>query len=551
MSYLKHLLIPFPASIASAIVLTFGIVVLFLSFPAHPAEAASMTFTSDTTITTNQTIASGESWVINGVTVTIASGVTVQNRGTIDNGGRLVINGTLINSRGDFPDDFGIENYEKIINYGTFTTSGRFHMNTHTSPLVINNGTFNIFGEIGIAGVLNNYDTINNSGTIMMDVINNYGTINNDATIVMFGFDNKGTINNKPSGTMGGSLLTSGTINNFGILGLEYGANSGIINNNGTIFSGGDFGLFDNSGIINNNGTITIQGDIVTLNNLSTGIVNNNANATINNYGTYNNAGTTNNNGTINNKCGATFKDTGTFTGNPVDYEICITLAPASANNPAGGNHTVIATVTDSSGRPQADISMTFNVTSGPNVGTTGTNVTDAAGNSTFTYTDTGGAGTDVIRASFNDQVGAKHYSNAVTKNWIGPPPPPPPYTLELKQGVANIPNGGFAEINQAVTANATTNSSTATQVNFTRINPDSTVDTQIVSLTLGSAQYTFTPAIAGHYTILADFGNGVIVEKELNISFNVIPESPIGSIALVVSSFAALGAYMKFRTKV
>ena len=101
------------------------------------------------------------------------------------------------------------------------------------------------------------------------------------------------------------------------------------------------------------------------------------------------------------------------------------------------------------------------------------------------------------------------------------------------------------------MTANATTNSTTATQVNFTRINPDSTVDTQVVPLTLGSAQYTFTPTIAGHYTILADFGNGVIVEKELNISFNVIPESPIGLIALVVSSFAALGAYMKFRTRV
>ena len=79
---------------------------------------------------------------------------------------------------------------------------------------------------------------------------------------------------------------------------------------------------------------------------------------------------------------------------------------------------------------------MTFNVTSGPNVGTTGTNVTDAAGNSTFTYTDTGGAGTDVIRASFNDQVGAKHYSNAVTKNWIGPPPPPPgAMALRVRRG--------------------------------------------------------------------------------------------------------------------
>src|SRR5439155_19742513 len=117
-----------------------------------------------------------------------------------------------------------------------------------------------------------------------------------------------------------------------------------------------------------------------------------------NNTGGISNSGTVNNSGTINNKCGATFNNTGTVTGNPVNIERC--------------------------------------------------------------------------------------------------------YNLELKQGAANIPNDGFAEIDVPVTANATTDSSTATQVNFTRINPDSTVDTQIVNPTLGSAQYTFTPTIVGHYTV-------------------------------------------------
>ena len=512
----------------------FLVLTLFLFFPIPHAEAASMIFTSDTTITTNQTIASGESWSINdGVTLTIASGVIVQNNGTIFNDGVLINNGSLVNSQGASHDDRGIENNDRIINYGTFTTSGGFHMSAARGAVVINNGTFNIFGEFGLGqpGPFINYGTINNSGTIRIDGLGNYGTINNDAFLLPFGFDNLGTINNKPNAVMVAPNENRGTINNFGKI------------------EPGD-GRRDNSGTINNYGKLTIGGN-VGLNNLSTGTINNNASATIDNYAIFNNAGTLNNAGTINNKCGATFNDTGTFTGNPVDYEICITLAPANANNPAGGNHTVIATVTDSSGRPQADISVTFNVTSGPNVGTTGTNVTDSAGNSTFTYSDAGGAGTDTILSSFNDQTGVKHLSNAVTKNWIGPPPPPPPYSLELKQGVANIPNGGFAEINQAVTANATTNSSTATQVNFTRINPDSTVDTQIVSLTLSSAQYTFTPTMVGHYTILADFGNGVVIEKGLDISFNVIPESPIGLIALVGSSFAALGAYMKFRPKV
>jgi len=183
-------------------------------------------------------------------------------------------------------------------------------------------------------------------------------------------------------------------------------------------------------------------------------------------------------------------------------------------------------------------------VTSGPNVGTTGTNVTDPGGKATFTYRDTGGAGIDKIQASFRVTLTHTQYGNTVTKNWISPPT----YSLELKQGVNNIPNGGTAQINVAMTANATTNSSTATQVNFTRINPDSTIDTQIVPLTLGSAQYTFTPTMAGHYTILADFGNGVIVEKELNISFNVVPESMVGTIALIASSLGGFTAFRRMR---
>ena len=528
MSYLYLMLTFSRKSVVMIVASAFLVLTLFPFFPLPRAEAASMIFTSDATITTNQTIASHETWSINdGVTLTIASGVIVQNNGTIFNDGVLINNGSLVNSQGASHDDRGIENNDRTINYGTFTTSGGFHMSAVRGAVLINNGTFNIFGEFGGIG-FTNYDTVNNKGTIRVDGLGNYGTINNDAFLVPFGFSNFGTINNKPNAVMVAPDENRGTVNNFGKI------------------EPGD-GRQDNSGTINNYGKLTIGGN-VGLNNLSTGTINNNASATIDNYAIFNNEGTINNAGTINNKCGATFNDTGTFTGNPVDYEICITLAPANANNPAGRNHTVIATVTDSSGRPQADVTVMFNVTSGPNVGTTGTNVTDSAGNSTFTYNDAGGAGTDTILASFNDQTGVKHGSNAVTKNWIGPPPP---YSFELKQGVANIPNGGFAEIDRAVTANATTNSSTATKVNFTRINPDSTVDTQIVSLTLRSAQYTFTPTMVGHYTILADFGDGVVIEKELEISFNVIPESPIGLIALVVSSFAALGVYMKFRPKV
>jgi len=56
------------------------------------AHAASMTFTEDTTITTDQTITSGEIWTVNpGVALTINPSVTV----TVDNGGTIHNFGTI------------------------------------------------------------------------------------------------------------------------------------------------------------------------------------------------------------------------------------------------------------------------------------------------------------------------------------------------------------------------------------------------------------------------------------------------------------------------
>jgi hypothetical protein len=95
-----------------------------------------------------------------------------------------------------------------------------------------------------------------------------------------------------------------------------------------------------------------------------------------------------------------------------------ITLEPLTANNPVGGSHTVTATVTDSNGNPKSGITVTFAVTAGPNAGKTGTGVTNALGQATFTYADTGGAGTDTIVASFTDSSNVVHTSNTVDKIW-------------------------------------------------------------------------------------------------------------------------------------
>jgi len=96
-----------------------------------------------------------------------------------------------------------------------------------------------------------------------------------------------------------------------------------------------------------------------------------------------------------------------------------ITLTPATATNPVGSNHTVTATVLSGSS-PAPGVTVAFKLTAGPNAGRTGTAVTGASGQATFTYADTGGAGTDTIVATFVDGSGITQTSNGVTATWIG-----------------------------------------------------------------------------------------------------------------------------------
>lgn len=106
-----------------------------------------------------------------------------------------------------------------------------------------------------------------------------------------------------------------------------------------------------------------------------------------------------------------------------------ITLTPSSADNPIGTIHTVTATVTTNdpvAGTPVVGTTVTFAVNSGPNAGVTGTSVTNSNGQATFSYTGTGGIGTDIISATFVDAKGATQTSNNAVKNWVRPPNTPP-----------------------------------------------------------------------------------------------------------------------------
>lgn len=117
--------------------------------------------------------------------------------------------------------------------------------------------------------------------------------------------------------------------------------------------------------------------------------------------------------------------------GEPTAAQAQITLDPPSAVNAAGTNHTVTATVMQG-GNPVPNTLISFSVTVGPNVGQVSDPgecsvdpncMTDAAGQTSWTYTSNGVVGTDTIKACFTDEQGNQHCAEA-TKEWVDKTPP-------------------------------------------------------------------------------------------------------------------------------
>jgi hypothetical protein len=122
-------------------------------------------------------------------------------------------------------------------------------------------------------------------------------------------------------------------------------------------------------------------------------------------------------------------------------------------------------------------------------------------------------------------------------------------YNLNLFEG--SDPSDLVFNLGQEAKAVADTNDATVTNVTFTWIDPSSNPDqTTTVPVVAGEAEDTFTPDEVGTWTVVADFGNGVVIVETLDIDFLVIPESAVGTLALVVSSLAAMGAFYGIRMR-
>jgi len=88
-------------------------------------------------------------------------------------------------------------------------------------------------------------------------------------------------------------------------------------------------------------------------------------------------------------------------------------LAPFTATNPVGTDHTVTATAESANDSPIPGTTIEFEVISGPNAGASGSAVTNADGEADFTYTSDGTPGTDNIQAFIGNLE-----SNIVEKIW-------------------------------------------------------------------------------------------------------------------------------------
>lgn len=142
------------------------------------------------------------------------SGSSITNFGIITNAGTLVNEGNIVNT--------AVMNNDGIIQNDNFIQNGiTAHFNNNINGKVLNNGTFEIGGNVNNAGTF-----INNNSVI----VNSTGTLTND-----------------------------GEFQNL----LNFSNDSGIVDNNGDFLNKGLFnnnfgGIFNNNGNINNTGTLEV-----------------------------------------------------------------------------------------------------------------------------------------------------------------------------------------------------------------------------------------------------------------------------------------------------
>jgi DNA-binding beta-propeller fold protein YncE len=124
-----------------------------------------------------------------------------------------------------------------------------------------------------------------------------------------------------------------------------------------------------------------------------------------------------------------------------------------------------------------------------------------------------------------------------------------PNYTLTLYEG--SNPSDGVINLGEDITAKVRTNNTNIVNVKFTWIDPnDNIANTNTVNIVNGEASDTYTPNQVGTWKVKAEFSDGTVIIKEINISVRVVPELiPMVGVGLVMGSLlAVLALYRKKR---
>ena len=222
-----------------------------------------------------------------------------------------------------------------------------------------------------------------------------------------------------------------------------------------------------------------------------------------------------------------------TILGSAVAGPLNLVLAPGTATNPVGTNHTVTTTVTRD-GAPVSGVPVTFSVTAGPNTGTTGTATSNAAGVASFTYSSAT-AGTDTIQASAPDGAVTRN-SNSVTKTWVAP------LVLVLAPGTATNP----VNTNHTVTTTVTRSGApvSGVPVTFSVVSgPNIGTTGTATSNAAGVASFTYSSATAGTDTIQASAPDGSATRTSNSVTKTWTPVAAPTLTATMVASPAAVTA--------
>jgi RHS repeat-associated protein len=200
---------------------------------------------------------------------------------------------------------------------------------------------------------------------------------------------------------------------------------------------------------------------------------------------------------------------------------VSLTLSPSQATHAVGAPYNATVGATDGAGHPVANLTVAFQVLSGPNTGLTGQGTTDAGGQALFTYTSAL-AGTDTLDAAIGLAGGAALASNPVTATWtststLGLVLAPLSQTLPVGTAAgltATLLDGSGQPIpNQTVTFTVTSG-------------PDAGTAGQATTSAAGVASFSYTGLATGSDLVqaTANQGGGALVSNPAAVVWTAVP---------------------------